>query len=307
MLGVSLAASAQSVPQFRVVDLGTNVNAAAINNKAQVVGTRAVNGVLQPFLYDRSFHDLGFAGFPASVNNRGVIAGTDCSDGTCRAFVYDGRVTTLFPGQASSTATGINDNGAVAGTMTVSGGVHGFLWQSGASRDLGALLPSAINSGSHLLAASGGGSVLYSGGATQPLPGTAQSLNDSDVVAGVLPVPGSPYPQPYTWSKGISTPLAPYGLYLDSRVLVANNGWVAATYFMCFMCPAWTKDVGVLYVSAAPHALNDLLQPADRGTWWVAFVTAVSKGGTILARAYFQPSYNTPLELHTVELLPVAQ
>jgi probable HAF family extracellular repeat protein len=123
-------------------DLGTlgrgNSSATAINDRGVVVGSSELpqDGVAHAFVYrDGVMRDLGtLPGAEDSqalaINNRGVIvgySGTTFDDWT--AFIADehGAMRRLLRAAGRSVATGINDRGAVVGTLDD----NGFLYEDG--------------------------------------------------------------------------------------------------------------------------------------------------------------------------------
>jgi probable HAF family extracellular repeat protein len=139
-----------------------------------------------------------------------------------------------LPGGGVTAAEAINDEGAVVGTVAVSGsGIHGFVWtRAGGMTDIGRARPKDINNAGQVV----GGYYLGPDGSTQraflwtadagmldlgTLPGTTESIayaiNDAGWVVGVSQI-GSDLPSPHAF------------LWTPTEGMVDLGGWQASAY-----------------------------------------------------------------------------
>jgi probable HAF family extracellular repeat protein len=181
-----------------MIDLGALTSnpdiseAAAINNRGQIVGSsRVAGGATHAFLYDRGvMTDIGTLGGSYSeghgINNRGQVVGNSAvALGETHAFLYDHGVMSdigTLPGGHDSSAVAINDQGQVLGyASTAAGNTHVFLYNRGVMIDLGNLI----------------------------LPGSDASnvsgINNRGQVIGYSFIGGSAYP--FVYDKGVLTEL----------------------------------------------------------------------------------------------------
>ncbi|MFI7542351.1 hypothetical protein [Actinoplanes sp. NPDC049599] len=191
---------------------GTSLEAVAVNNRDQVVGTAYdQDGATRAFLWQRG--QLTMLSTPAAadssavgINNHGQIVGVVTPRETAaeQAVLWQrGRLTGLGTlGGPASTPVAINDRGQVAGNSTVQGSAadHPFRWQRGRMTDLLAGTTATSGrayalSGTGLVAGSASGStgesrpVLWRAGRMTDvgLPGhvgLATAVNDRGDVAG---------------------------------------------------------------------------------------------------------------------------
>ena len=171
--------NSQSSPAYTVVDFGPAPgNAGSGGSDLNEFGTILGNAPFPqccpsstyfvPFvLQDGVFTQLPLRGIAAAMNDRGQIAGTNSS--TNRAFLYtNGTATELDTAVFSSSASGLNFSGDVAGTrVTQSGNTlvsRTFLYQGGTLQPLSFDLPSPVLNDAGELA----GNQLYSGGLLIP-------------------------------------------------------------------------------------------------------------------------------------------
>ena len=177
-------------PGCSMAQLGGGIN--EINDNGQIVAT-TWNG-------SSSYHaclnsggvwtDLGTIGtwcFALGINNSGQIFGyygTGDPNYPIHAFLYSNGVWTglgTLPGDDSSYANGINNNGQVVGMSMVSGGnSHAFLYSSGVMTDLGTLpggsssVAFGINNKGQIL----GGSTTAASGPWEPFLYSAGTMKD---------------------------------------------------------------------------------------------------------------------------------
>jgi probable HAF family extracellular repeat protein len=155
----TLPAAFSVPPVYTITDLGTlggeYSDASGINNLGQVVGRSplAPESEEHAFLWTPvgGMQDLGTLGGTISqasaINNNGQVVGVstaDPADMDWRAFLWTAaggmQELVVSPGELPSTASGINDNGQVAGAVHPSGYWHACLWTvGGGMQDLGTL------------------------------------------------------------------------------------------------------------------------------------------------------------------------
>jgi probable HAF family extracellular repeat protein len=152
--GSSSPARAESVRDYRTVDLGTLggtlSEATAINDRAQVVGYAQTAVATHPFLWQQgTMTDLGVLesgageyGAALAVNESGEVVGYGVVNAgqAAHGFLWEhGTLRDLGTlGGKDSFAYGINDRGQIVGvSSTASGELHAFLWQHGTMADLG--------------------------------------------------------------------------------------------------------------------------------------------------------------------------
>ncbi|HEY4312682.1 MAG TPA: dockerin type I domain-containing protein [Pirellulales bacterium] len=136
-----------------VLSGGTSSNATAINDSGQIVGNSSTPGNLEhPFIYSNGvMQDLGLLpgareGYVSAINNSGQAVGEAAfADQQFPAVLYsNGTVKNL--GTISgpwSAATGINDNGVIAGSTNTPNNLRGFIEVNGVMQSIG-LLPHGI-------------------------------------------------------------------------------------------------------------------------------------------------------------------
>ncbi len=207
--------------------------AMGINDTGTITGTTYVSGQPHGVIWSGdTATDLGANMFLTGINNHGVVIG-----GNGHAFVLSGGVyhdLGLLPGGDWSSASDMNDSGAVVGDASdASGDFHGFIWteQSGMTQ-----LGTFGGRNSHATAINRHGvtvgyASLTSGyehafsalGAVMTDLGTlggssfAYDINDSDMIVG------------YSWPNNSENPHAFLyidGLMLDLNSLIpSNSGW----------------------------------------------------------------------------------
>jgi probable HAF family extracellular repeat protein len=164
-------------------------SASAMNDRGQVVGTRAVGGVVDAFIWDERrgmralIEDTGpnFFAFPLDINERGEVVGDILGTEPQRAFRWTRGEGVQFLGTLSgvetdfATARAINRWGTiVGGSQAAPGGeVHGFVWtRKRGMRDLNEVVDAG------------------SGMAGQVVLGAAVGVNDFGGIAVIGFVPG---------------------------------------------------------------------------------------------------------------------
>ncbi len=140
-----------------------------------------------------SVTDLG-AFNPQAINSSGTVVGY--SDAGHVLFWSQGVLTDLGTmGGNFAVASGINNSGQIAGTMSTSNGIEHFIFTSGSALNIGAATDNfysyGINNFGDVANTIGGGTpFLYSNGSFQylPMPGCAQGIaadvNDSHAITG---------------------------------------------------------------------------------------------------------------------------
>lgn len=187
-----------------------------------------------------SYQHYGLQGSAAAINTSGQVAGTAAS----QAYLWSrtgGYQMLGTLGGGSSTATAINDSGAVAGNSTLpNGSIHAFLWtQTGGMQDLGSPL--------------GGNS-------------SAVAVNAVGEVAGITATPDGKTTHAFYWS--VTTGAVDVGILPGDSASVSpvlnNAGEIAGISRGIFQTAfRWTLSGGIqtLFVSgstgSAATAIND--------------------------------------------------
>ncbi|BCL14132.1 hypothetical protein [Micromonospora sagamiensis] len=112
----------------RMTDLGTptgDSGALAINDRGQVTGWTASNGVLNAFHWHRGVR-TEFAGYVNDINERGWVAGTTTGEPQHALLWRDGRVITGDPARA---VMDLNDRGMLAGWTNGPDGDRATIWR----------------------------------------------------------------------------------------------------------------------------------------------------------------------------------
>ncbi|MCE5315972.1 MAG: hypothetical protein LLG04_01235 [Parachlamydia sp.] len=146
----SEVSAAESLPRYKMVDLGTleadSSWTLAINENGQVLGIVEDKGTKFPFLWDEKnglmiIEMTGFSENNLYLNNKGQIAGCrQDKNGTNQVFIWDpkqGFIDVWCLGSESHLA-GFNDQKKVIGQAKVQGDnfQHAFLWDAGKAIDL---------------------------------------------------------------------------------------------------------------------------------------------------------------------------
>jgi probable HAF family extracellular repeat protein len=185
----------------------TNFAANAINDRGQVVGFYAADGLQHCFLWESgSFQTINVPATSATtcygINNRNQIVGTySDSGGTLHNFLSDaGALVELNVPGVPLAIGGINDRGQVVGSYRDGGTAHCFLWENGVLSTVNApgitdALCYDINnrndiSGAFVDSTGGSGSILSNGALIPIQVGlftiAATSLNDRGEAVGLF-------------------------------------------------------------------------------------------------------------------------
>jgi probable HAF family extracellular repeat protein len=148
LLGFTAACPALGA-NYSIQDLGTlggpQSEAAAINNKGQVVGRadtaiKDASGfaISHAFLYDGTMHDLGtLAGGNSEslgINSSGGVTGDSQTSSGNHPFYYDG---TMHDLGANGVGTGVNSAGHIVGYLNISGSITHAFYYDGVIHDIG--------------------------------------------------------------------------------------------------------------------------------------------------------------------------
>ena len=177
-----------------------------INNAGQILGGPVTrSGDNQAFVWEDGAVTIlgslgGIATYPTAINNHGEVVGSGQTallnpfgQPIEHAFIWSqGIMTDLGTlGGFFSRAEDINDGGQVVGisdTRRSNGELHGFLWEDGKMKDLGANFhPSHINNGGQIVGSNPTLELLLwdRGKLTRIVPeGFAYGMNDSTTIAG---------------------------------------------------------------------------------------------------------------------------
>jgi len=188
---------------------GTTARAYDLNDAGDVVGaSTTATGQSHAFVWRNGvMTDLGTLGGASSqataISHAGRIVGAaDVNGSSSAAFLWQGGAMTNLRLGDGSVASGVNDFGQVVGTA----GGAGFLWQNGATRDIGNL------------GAPGG---------------VAADINNAGQVVGTAPTGetgtlGLSVSRAFRWQAGATTDLGmPFGSYGSNGVSISGNGMVA--------------------------------------------------------------------------------
>lgn len=313
---------AQAGPRYNVTPVaGPGSWASDINSAGQVAGTMPVSDSQHAFLFSNGMlTDIGaLAAMPytsaARMNDLGQVVGSmgDSSGGT--GFIYSNGSVAPVVGTNITTAVGINNAGAVTGTMyfPLPGGdaeYHAYISAGGAFTDLGTL-PGRLRSGGYdindaghvagLVSMPGGGApnyptnpMLYRDGVMSDLGAGgfsgpwshAAAINNRDQVVGVLGVDfpdagGDLYPTlAFLYQNGTLNTLGGFGPNLSSWAGDINNlgQIVGGGYF-----GQQGTSHAFLVENGTMLDLNALVDPATG--WVIEDATAINDAGQIAGKA----------------------
>jgi probable HAF family extracellular repeat protein len=276
-----LAVSAKA--EFRLFNLGAlggplppGVNSVTINDRGEIIGNDAsTKGIEHAFYYwDGAFHSLGTNPCVATaINDAGRIVGSrqvlvtnvwysnpgGPPTGTNVGFAQqpvvfrDGSPVNLFPGINYGDAAGINDNGEIVGSVSLSNELaHGFAYVNGVTTDLGSgFQATGINNCGDIV---GQGfpspvALLYHGGVIEDL-GTLggsfalpTSINDLAEVVGWSATTSNAENHAFLYRDGTMTDLGALGP-LPPGTPVFPGGPAILSYSYAFAINNWGQVVG---------------------------------------------------------------
>jgi probable HAF family extracellular repeat protein len=278
-----------SLPQYQVLLLGqrTQIQATAINNRGQIVGSVTVNGTPRAFLWENgTFSDLGLAGSAVDINNNGAIVGNYCANGVCQGFLLaKGRLT----GLGTFSPSAVNSHLQIAGNAPASDGqIHAFLWEKGTARDLGTLRgtnsshATGINEAGQVVGFAtspmdfGGRVFLYDHNVMRDLSivGNASGINNRGEIVGIL-LPPTLIREAFSWDNGITT-------HLPGSGLIAANALNDEGQIVGESATPNTKS-GLTWIDSNLYFLDSMV---DRTAWPILRITrayAINSRGAILA------------------------
>ena len=286
---------------YHVTDLGRGV-AYGINNGNQIVGVLGSEAFLYSGGVTSSLGTGGYDSIAQAINNNGQIVGLSLTN-VSGTFVNhavqfsNGMLNdlgTLSGSAGSSDATGINDQGQIAGTTSISDGSvsHAFLYSNGTMQDLGTLpggnnsTAAAINNNGLIIGQSGSSTgefaFQYSNGTMTSLgtlPGgnssAAQGLNSSGQIVGQSGTSGTEHA--FLYSTGTMHDLGAPSPDEGSGALAINDlGQVVGRIS--------SNDFGfraMLYNNGTMYDLNDRLDSSGVG-WTLTEATAINNYGWII-------------------------
>lgn len=210
---------------------------AAISNSGFVVGCADLpSGGAHAFVYDgRTLHDLepgsGAAGGSScalAVNDSGVVAGRSSSG---ELVVWNGSSVARLGVQGS--VGDIDFSGIVVGGYTQAGSTRAFMFANGTFSDLGldASTATGINSRRQIVGTSNGHAFLYERGATRDLgtlgggSSSAKGINDRGDVVG-MSTDAQSQPQPFIYDGAMK---ALPGPSYSGAVAINNRGQVVGS------------------------------------------------------------------------------
>ncbi len=154
MAANNVQAAGQAAPSYRLDTIPsqkgvTPIRAWAINNLGVVVGQAEVKGdhALSLFRYEKGKVTLlndSRSATASGLNDAGEVAGTVTSGGDYLAVMWSAAGDLQVIGPAGSTAHAINSNHQVVGRVTVEGQNHAALFENGAVTDLHQLGQSSV-------------------------------------------------------------------------------------------------------------------------------------------------------------------
>jgi probable HAF family extracellular repeat protein len=287
----------ESLPKYQVMFLGprTQVQATAINNRGQIVGSMAVNGTPHAFLWeDGTFTDLGLAGSAVDISNNGAIVGNYCAGGVCQGFLLQKKRLT---GLGTFSPSGVNSRLQIAGNAPASDGqIHAFLWQKGAARDLGTLSgtnssrANGINEAGQIVGVAisplnfASRVFLYDHNVMRDLSilGNASSINNRGEIAGFLLPPTLMY-EAFSWDNGTTTHLPGSGQFITANALNDEGQIVGQS------ATPNTKNA-LTWIDSQLYFLNSMVDRTAYPTLTVTNAYAINSQGAILALGCNTPS-----------------
>jgi len=281
------AGSAFGLQTYLVTDLGSlgggSATAAAINNSHKVAGTSTLpSPAFDAYLYSNGrMRDLGNLGGDSSataINNLGHVVGSSdltVSTTTNHPFLFRNGVLTdlgIPAGFNTGSASGVNDFDQVVGQL-ISGPrrtsvSHGFVWQTGAFRDLGTL-----------------------GG----ISAAANGINDSAQIVGWAATAAG-QTHAFVWQDGMMTDLGTLpGGFSSAATAINGDGLIAGSSGTTNFGPSHAVifkngaviDLGVPagFASSVADAINDdgvVVGAASIGSYRGIMHAVIARDGTII-------------------------
>lgn len=254
---------------FSIVKIpGTSPNSLiAISNDGQVVVNSATGGSSQISIWNRisgaqMLQLIGTNSSGVAINSSGDVVGAgDPNDsGYPLAFFWSPTQGAQWIGSLGSdlsSASGINDDGAVVGFSNTSAGLqHAFLWtQDGGMQDL---TPSLTSIGG----------------------GTATAINSSNQVVGYYFPNGSGYPTGFSWTQagGLQNlgTVSTLAFAINDAGTVVGQSPVANAYKHAF---SWTQAGGMTDLGTLSGGVESSALSINNGGWIVGTsLTSTSKG-----------------------------
>lgn len=314
LFGMPLLCAAQ---QYTVTQIaGAGSSASDINRSGQMAVNMTVGSDTHAYLYSGgTLTGIGTLPGTTSVasrlNDLGQVVGMTYTGAGASAWVYSGGSLVPVAGSGISSASGINNAGAVTGTAWVQGPVdyemHAYVSAGGVFTDLGTMgrfrsTGADINDAGHVAGAvappEGGfpntplNPMLYRDGTMTDLGdggyggvwSVATAINAHDQVVGALGLPpylGELYPnEAFLWQDGAFQLLGSYGPGLSSGASDINNlGWVVGTGNFGY----GFGNHAFLYHDGGFMDLNTLIDPASG--WLITDAAGINDFGQIAGTA----------------------
>lgn len=230
------AAAASEITNYRITDLGVNVQPESINNGGSIAG---VTGDVKAFIWQDGIRtSLGIlpdgTGFSRSIsiNDHDQITGWSSTNAQFfRGFIWNNGVMSALPFESSATSPVINNKGQIAGN-TADG--RASILEQGVSKDIGQFRVNAINNKGQVIGANNSTIVIWDSERTieleKPFGLTSlpevSAINDFGQLVGyVHPSYSTPYNLiGFLWDDGHYINLGDLpGMYTHSLASDVNN------------------------------------------------------------------------------------